>query len=400
MSAVQSSISTPLRTTTTTPTSMGTIGNQNLYNNPSSLQPLYLIAQLLQQIQSQQTPTPIPVPTSAPATLTTSERNILNSLFATNDNGTVDATITVLEGGVADNRLSAGDIVVVSDAAGNQLGSKQLTAQDMSEIRFRENMVATTGSIKSGWGLTDNLVKIAGGTLARPETRTYTDPINGSTGTERVLERNKFWEVVERGSRRYMVMRSTDNNGRALRPSDAINHIFSNRGSYLFDCATPMTVLNLKATLDTIGADAFDRNTQGKLTISAWYDPFDNYHSDGGYIFRLRKANAGEIVVNGHANLAGETARFDTNQGDRFIVGNIYYFDKPGDTSSLFQGWNAVYLGQTTEGSHRFWSSSIGEVAVKFRADGSWVPAGGTYSDYYLGAAVADPNLPRLQNWA
>ncbi|WP_425425437.1 hypothetical protein [Thiofilum flexile] len=260
-------------------------------------------------------------------------------------------------------------------------------------------MAATTGSIGVGWKFTNNIVQLNGSALARPETRTYTDPINGSTGTEQVLERNQFWEVVQRGGNRYMVMRSTDNNGNAIRPSDALNHVFNSRDSYLFDCATPMTLINLKATLDTVGADAFNRNTQGKLTVASWYDPFDNSNFDGGYISRVRTANAGEIVVNGHANLAGETARFDTNQGDRLVVGNTYYFDKPGDNSSAVQGWNAVYLGQATDGSHRFWSASIGEVSVSFRADGSWVPTGGTYGSYYLGAAIANPNLPRLQTW-
>ncbi|MFZ1233560.1 MAG: hypothetical protein WAQ53_09825 [Thiofilum sp.] len=347
------------------------------------------------------TPTPVPAPSPATATLTASERSILSSLFATNANGTVatGSTITALEGGTPDNRLGVGDTVVVRDASGNQLRSKVLTAQDIYDIRFRENMAATTNSIGSGWGFTNDIVQIAGGRLSRPESRSYTDPINGARGTEQVLERNNFWEIVQRGGNRYMVMRTADNSGNAIKPSDALNDLFNNRSAYRFDCATPMTILNLKATLDTIGAAAFDRSTQGKLAIASWYDPFDNSNFDGGYISRVRTAPAGTIVVNGRANLEGETALFDPNQGDRLTVGNTYYFDKPGDNTSATQGWNAVYLGQAADGNHRFWSASIGEVAVKFNADGSWTPTGGTFGGYYLGAAIANPNLPRLQNW-
>jgi hypothetical protein len=332
--------------------------------------------------------------------LTASERSILSSLFATKTDGSVvsGATITALEGGTPNNRLSVGDTVVVRDSSGNQLRTKVITNQDMYEIRFRENMAANTGSIGAGWGFTNDIVKIVGSTLSRPETRSYTD-INGARGTEQVLERNNYWEVVQRGGNRYMVMRDTNNSGQAIKPSDAMNDVFNNRDSYRFDCATPMTILNLKATLDTVGADAFNRNTQGKLTIASWYDPFDNSNFDGGYISQVRTAGAGEITVDGVKNLAGETARFDPSKGDRLTVGNTYYFDKPGDNTTATQGWNAVYLGQAADGNHRFWSASIGEVSVKFNSDGSWVPVNGTFAHYYLGAAVANPNLPRLESW-
>ena len=306
-----------------------------------------------------------------------------------------DRTITVQDGANADGRLSQGDTLLVRNTAGQEVSRKTLTADDIYAMRFRENMLKNAGSIGAGWEFTEKLVSIKGAQLAQPETRQYTDS-NGARGTEKVVERNNFWEVVERGSNRFLVMRNTDNAGKPVLASDAINDVFTNRKNYAFDCASPMPLMNLKSTLDTIGKDDFNRNA-GQLLISSWYDQYDTSRFDGGYLTNVRTAAAGEITVNGKANLAGETAKFDPAKGDKLIPGNTYYFDLPGDTTTAEQGWNAVYMGQKADGSHEFWSNSVGLLSVTF--DGKDFTTTGRLAGYYLGAVVADPNVARIKDW-
>jgi hypothetical protein len=256
-------------------------------------------------------------------------------------------------------------------------------------------MLKNVSSVGAGWVFTDKLVDMKNSHLSTPETRSYTNS-NGVKGTETVIARNNFWEVVQRGPDRELVMREKDNSGKAVKPSDALNDLFNNKSSYQFDCATPMHVLNLKATLDTIGADDFNSHA-GRMELSSWYDQHDSSNFDGGFNSNVRTANAGEVTVNGKKNIAGETALFDPSKGDKLVAGGAYYFDKPGDVTSAEQGWNAIYLGQTQNGQHRFWTSSQGEVAVNF-ANNSWMPTRG-FSSYYLGAVVSGTDTSRLQNW-
>lgn len=261
--------------------------------------------------------------------------------------------------------------------------------------QFRDNLLKNVGEVGDGWEFSDKLVELPNNALNQPETRQYRDT-QGKRQQETVLERNNYWEVVQRGADRHLVMRETDNAGQAVKPSEALQDIFAHRENYQFDCATPMRLLNLKATLDTVGADDFDQHS-GRLQLSSWYDQHDNSRFDGGFISSVRTAEAGTINVKDKTNNAGETALFDPGKGDKLTPGNIYYFDLPGDTSSERQGWNAVYLGTGNNGSHQFWSSSIGEVAVNF-ANSGWIASAG-FDDYYLGAAISAPNTDRLRSW-
>lgn len=347
--------------------------------------------------------TSTPITNGAVTPLSVNENKILSSLLGA-EAGALGAgtSVTVLEGGTPNNKLSAGDTAVVRNARGEQVHSKVLSTQDVYEVKFRDNLMKAAEKADDAWGFTSSIVKLRGGRLADPEVRSYTTD-NGNRGFEQVLERNDFWEVVQRdySGRRYMVMRSTDDYGRPIKPSDAVNDIFNHREMYAFDCASPMPILNLKATLDTVGADTFNRNMKDPLVLSGWYNPYDNFNgnvNNGGYNSQVRTAPAGTIRVSGHSNLAGESARFDPNQGDRLVVGNVYYFEKPGDMESSNQGWNAVYMGQE-QGMHRFWVTGVGTTSVRFNNDGSWVPAEGLFEDYYLGGVVASPNLTQSQNW-
>jgi len=261
--------------------------------------------------------------------------------------------------------------------------------------QFRDNMLQTVNSIGDGWKFSDKLVELPNNALASPETRQYRDN-TGHLQQETVLERNNYWEVVQRGNNRLLVMRETDNTGQPVKASAALQDIFTHRENYQFDCATPMRLLNLKATMDTVGADDFDRHS-GRLQLSSWYDQHDNSTFDGGFISTVRTAEAGTININGKTNVSGETALFDPAQGDNLTPGNVYYFDSPGDNTSELQGWNAVYIGASDNGSHRFWSSGIGEVTVAFAND-TWATTSG-FDDYYLGAAISAPNTDRLRNW-
>lgn len=365
----------------------------SLLNNPNQhLQVIVLVMQLLQQLMQQlnQTPTQEPHPSPTPLTLSTSEQSILNSSFA----GTANKAL-VLDGNDQNGKLSVGDTLVIQNQNGQELKRSTLTTDDIYELRFRENMLKNGLAIESGWEFSDQLINIKNSSLAEPEIRSFTGA-NSQTGTELVLERNDYWEVVERDNNRYLLMRPTNDQGQALQASDALTDIFNHRENYAFDCASPMSLLNLKSSLDTIGTEDFNRNA-GQLMLSSWFDQYDSSQFDGGYIAQVRTAEAGEININGIRNLAGETALFDPAKGDQLIPGNAYYFDLPGDNSTSVQGWNALYLGQNEDGSHDFWSNSIGQITVDF-ASSSYLTTG-QLSGYYLGAVVSDPNTARLQAW-
>lgn len=328
--------------------------------------------------------------------LTDAERNIMRGTYAADASGTVPAgqTVSVVDNDF-DGKISGGDTLTIKDANGNDVSQQQLADSDIYEIQFRENMVRNVENAGRGWDFDSGIVTIKDAAVQPPESRQYTEN-DGSTATETVVERNDLWEVVERGPNRYLLMRETDDQGNAVKPSDALNDIFNNKDDYGFDCASPMPLFNMKAIMDTVGEDDFNQNA-GQMLFGSWYDNYDNSNFDGGYISSVRTADAGEVNVDGTTNLAGETAIFDPAKGDELKPGSVYYFDLPGDDTSDIQGWNAIYLGQNDDGSHRFWSSSIGQVNVSFE-DNSWI-AEGRFDDYYLGAAVSDPNTQRMQNW-
>ncbi|TXH66318.1 MAG: hypothetical protein E6Q85_10590 [Thiothrix sp.] len=369
------------------------LSNLNLFNNPNQqMQMMLLIMQVLQQLMQQLKQTENPT-TQTPQTvdLSQSEQTLLDSTFGSNST----EKVVVQDSGAKDGKLSVGDMLIVQNEQGQELKRSSLTSDDLYALRFRENMLKNGAAIGEGWEFSEQLISLKNAALAQPESRSFTGA-NGSSGTELVVERNQFWEVVERDNNRYLLMRTADAQNQPILASDALNDIFNQRDQYAFDCASPMSLLNLKSSLDTIGADDFNKNA-GQLMLSSWFDQYDASQFDGGYISKVRTANAGEISINGIRNLAGETALFDPSKGDKLIAGNAYYFDLPGDTSSAQQGWNALYLGQNAAGGHDFWSNSIGQITVNFES-GNYLTAG-LLTGYYLGAVVSDPNTERLKAW-
>lgn len=278
-------------------------------------------------------------------------------------------------------------------STGTQNPPNTASNEAIYEERFREAVTNNINQIGVGWDFSEgiDLVQIKNGTLQQPETRSYVDG-QGNYGMETVIERNEYWEVVERDGRNHMVARQTDDQGQAIQPSAALNDVFNNPDKYSFDCSTPMALINMKATMDVIGEDDFNRNI-GQLTFSGWKDSVDG-DFDGGFNATSRTAGAGEVNVNGVANLAGETAMYDPQKDGPLEVGNAYYFELPGDRHSDQQGWNAVYMGTDQNGKHNFWSPSVGTVQVEFQ-DNSWVTKVG-YENYYLGGVNASPNVSRL----
>lgn len=329
--------------------------------------------------------------------LSDSEQNILKNIHARDDNNRVlnNATISVREGEGGVTGLSAGDVMTVTTDDG-QSYEHTLTQDNIYDLRFRENITNTASNID--WHFTGSEFVDLNNATTVNESRQYTDS-SGRTQTETVLKQNDYWELVDRGGSNYLVMRQTGNNGEPIKASDAVNDIFNNSSGYSFDCSSPMSVLNLKATLDTIGAENFNANV-GNLTVSSWNDPMQPNQFDGGFAAgSVRRAGAGEVVVNGVANLNGEYARYDPSQdGGDLRIGNAYYFEKPGDNSSALQGWNAIYMGKDNNGADKFWMITRGENSVNFNNDGSWTTDGrGGLGGHYLGAVSMSPDTNVLR---
>lgn len=383
-----------------------TLSQSSLFNftSPTYYNPLQYWSTIFSPISSPITnpprPAPLPIPSPIPSPVASVTKRILESKFLSNANGTMP-TNRKLEyiSATTTGKVSVGDKINIRDNNNNLISTKTLTEKDVYDIRFRENMVKNTESIGTGWGFSSKLVELSSSSkLASPEMR-YAQGQDGQYRFVKVVERNQFWEVIQDNGSTYMQMRKTDNNGQPVKPSDALNDVFNNRSQYKFDCASPMPLLNLKSTLDTIGADQFNKNA-GQLTISSWYDQYDQTKSDGGYSFTGRVTQtAGEVrLSNGTTSLKGEATMFDPSKGDALVVGNSYYFDLPGDMSTAQQGWNCIYLGQNTDGTQKFWTISAGIQNVSF-APNSY-EGSGMFKNYYLGSLIAAPNTERLQAWA
>lgn len=359
---------------------------------------LLLIIRLLAQLQGTTvSPPPISQKPDSEVTLSESEKNVVYGLYAADKSGNIDPTtsIVVLDGNNDDKKLNVGDSVVIKAADGSIISKREISVDDLYKIRFRQRLIQySEPMVRGGWRFDTEVVNITNSALIIPFTR----PIEGGNGTEKVLKKDAFWEVVERNGNRMLLQRTSNDNGQPILASEALKHLYQNNLQYSFDCASPISILNLMATLGTVGEDDFNKNA-GRLLISSWLDPYDAQSNfDGGFLQRGRAAEANAVTVDGHSNLAGELALFDTEQGDELRPGSTYYFDKPGDNSSAFQGWNAIYLGKDEENIAKFWVPSLGVKHVKFK-EGTWIPEEGTFKGYYLGSIVGSPDYLRLEDW-
>ena len=252
-----------------------------------------------------------------------------------------------------------GDVVTVTAADGS-VTNKTVTKDDVYNVEFRQNLLkAAEAASEPAWDFTEDIVDMPKARLNPPETR----------GDNKILARNEFWEVVEaRGDDnkpfQYMKLRENDDNGNPVNPSDAIEHMFANKDQYLLDCATPMRLLNLKAQLDTVGADDFNRAHQG-LSLHSHFDSHDSNgdNLDSGFNVSVNFAQNG----NSDGAIAGvEYTRFDS-ANDKLVPGEWRYFDKPGDVTSSNQGTNRIYIGPGENGEEKFWV--IGGGIESFKLD-------------------------------
>ncbi|KMW56392.1 hypothetical protein AIOL_001344 [Candidatus Rhodobacter oscarellae] len=192
-----------------------------------------------------------------------------------------------------------------------------------------------------------------------------------------VTEDNAYWENEGDG------MKIRD----GVKPSDAVKDMFANPDEYSFECASSVVALSLKAQLEVLGEDRFNEVYENGLVINGWEDSAIS----GAEV--NRRAEPGETIL-GKETVNGDLAPFSFDRGDELIPGDIYYFDQAGDASSYYQGWNVIYLGETDDGKHRFWTMEGIEEVELVDEDGALTPKedDSLLSGFYLGASRTDPN--------
>lgn len=194
---------------------------------------------------------------------------------------------------------------------------------------------------------------------------------------------NHWTEVVGNGLS-YLQIKSGSS------PANAIRELFERPGSFSFDCATSTAVVLQKARLDTVGDAAFNElYSRTPLVLAGWQDPSG---TDFSMKRNARFLEAGEVTLGGRRNLSGELAPFDASVGDQLSPGGVYYFERPGDTRTYNQGWNAIFMGK--EGSlYKFWRVDDGMHYVDLREKNDLlIDAGGMYKNEYLSSSILTPN--------
>jgi len=213
-----------------------------------------------------------------------------------------------------------------------------------------------------------------------------------------VLQRNEFWEIVSAGKNSrgqditYMKMREPDASGKPA-PSEALNDIFKNKKNYAFDCGTPMRLMNLKATLDTVGETDFNNNFRGGINLSGDFDSNDRNGNtnDAGFV------TGGTTVINKEQNTGKDITEFAkfNPATDKLVPGERRYFEKAGDVTSANQGWNVIYLGPGPDGTQRFWRVGDSICNVKIKPD-TMQASGWEFGSEYLSSMSGKPETAAL----
>ena len=248
------------------------------------------------------------------------------------------------------------------------------------------------------------------GSMARPVTTGISAPLTGSnggayaanilrvsqavanggwrfTGTAlaQIVGPTQNWQQASSGGMNYMAIRP------GARPSDAINELFSNARAFHFDCATSTAVVLQKARLETIGAFAFDSlYSRQPLILAGWTDTSGTNLSMSR---SARMAGPGQYSFAGRSTIPGDLAPFNAALGDKLVPGSVYYFERPGDTSTFNQGWNSIYLGKQGN-QYMFWRVQDGIHGVTLaNANGLLIDLGGMYNQEYLSSSILTPSL-------
>ena len=193
------------------------------------------------------------------------------------------------------------------------------------------------------------------------------------------------WEQVNSGGLAYLQI------SRGARPSDAITETFTNPNGFIFDCSTAIALVLLKAQLDSIGPQAFDSvHSRAPMVLAGWAD------TSGSEFFMGhsgRTVREGEVTLNGQRSRQGELAPFNAAMGDRLQPGGVYYFERPGDTTTYNQGWNAIYLGGSGN-LHQFWRVEDGVHMVDLRQQNNLlIDVTGRYNNEYLSSSAMTPRF-------
>ena len=315
-------------------------------------------------------------PESVLFALTPPTQQFLNGVYIADNAGNIPAgqNVSILDTslltGKPDGTFSPGDSLIVTDAKGQQLSSKTLLPDDTTDLIFRNNLRNTAIAVNDGWKYTSSPADLPNNKLESPETRNYADA-KGIQHIETVYARNDYWEIVAGTNTYYMLMRQQDTQGNAVKPSDAINHIVNQKQDYHLNVATAVRVLNLKASIDTIGADDFDKHA-GQLVLQGAFDQHDTSNADSGF------KSTGD--VNTH---------FNPSQGDALKPGSSYVFNLNNNAGS------SVYLGKNDSGTYQFWTSYAGVINLALN------PNDGSFADStsYLSSYVGNPDVAKLNGW-
>ncbi|MFA7479220.1 MAG: hypothetical protein WC314_01865 [Vulcanimicrobiota bacterium] len=270
------------------------------------------------------------------------------------------ATVAISDAGNgAAGKLSVGDVITVTQSDGTST-NRLATEGDVYNVEFRTNMVkASELASDPAWKFTEDIVDLPKARLEPAETR----------GNDKIIGRTDYWELVQtRGEDnkpfQYLKIRETDDNGNPVNPADAVNHMFTNKDEYLLDCATPIRLLNLKAQLDTVGADDFNRSHQG-LSLHSHFEAHDTNGDNLDSGFQVSFQTATENNADGSIPHV-EYSRFNPSN-DTLVPGEWRYFDKAGDISSSNQGTNRIYIGPGENGQEIFWEIGGGMTSIDLK---------------------------------
>jgi hypothetical protein len=230
--------------------------------------------------------------------------------------------------GSADGRLDRNDLIKYKDANGNW--QIRRVGDDIYEIQSRTATVQASKDMNAR--MKDGSVTFQGDMSRQQYNPRYWQQAVGPDG-------QPYWQVRP-----------------GVNPSDAINDVFRNtgeRGKYQIDCAASTNLALMKAKLDTMGAEDFNREFNG-FAIRGW----ETYSVD-------RATGQWNFDINGGIdNLTGSRDNL-TGKPENLKPGDLVYFTNPNvrEGSSANQGENAIFLGFDASGQPLFFGNPIGIVA-------------------------------------
>jgi hypothetical protein len=238
---------------------------------------------------------------------------------------------------------------VVKYTRNGQVVTQTLTADQALDFNFRSNVVQNCHQYDERaaqgqkWMFNDN-----------------PSPILMDSQSNRVNE-NQYWRIVPKEGRNPDGSTVT-NNVLELKPgvnaSDAMRDMFKNPRQYGMDCATAAHVMNLKATLDTVGDRAFNRRfNQGTGTDLFLFSHFNvlDGKDDSGW---AQGTYDRPMVPSNDPNRPGsmQNQAYDpNNRNDPILPGDRRWYVHPGDAHTGGQGWNVISLGRNANGVEEFW---------------------------------------------